>query len=106
MNTVEVSFKKSFVSTSDNGLTFHWLRSIYFDALEEAVDNAVRLVYSPSVLAASPNTQQDVPREVAYCRDGFEEMMALAFKVLKPDSTLPEFAGSYPAGSSLGKIYQ
>ncbi|MGB8699102.1 MAG: hypothetical protein WCD18_06775 [Thermosynechococcaceae cyanobacterium] len=111
MKTVEVSFKKSFVGTSNNGLTFHWLRSTYSGVLEEAIDHAVRLVYSPSVLAASPDTWGKVSNEVAYCRDGFREMMALVSNVLAPDCPLPKrvniaFEGSYPTESNLGKVYE
>jgi hypothetical protein len=87
------------------------MRSIYFDALKDAVDNAVRLVYSPSVLAASPNTCGEVLKEVAYCRDGFEEMMALTSKPLAPESAAPsrinvDFEGAYSTASNLGQVYE
>jgi hypothetical protein len=111
MNPIEVSVKKSFVGNSPNGLTFHWLRSIYFDAVEEAVDTAVRLVYSPLVLAASPETSGEVLKEVTYCREGFEEMMTLATKGLAPESPLPKrinvgFKCSYSTASNLGRVYE
>ncbi|HEY9828199.1 MAG TPA: hypothetical protein V6D19_22400 [Stenomitos sp.] len=111
MNTVEVRFKKSFVGTSSNGLTFHWLRCIYAEAINEAVDHAIRLVYSPSVLAASVQTQHEVSNEVTYCRERFEEMMGLTSKGFLADHPLPKrininFASSYSGGSNLARIYE
>lgn len=87
MTTVLIPFKKSFVGKSLNGQVFYWLRCVYGEALGEAIDNAVRLIYSPSALAASSTTWNEVKAEVGYCRVVFEEMMDLV--ACSPPSKLP-----------------
>ena len=87
MTSVFVPFKKSFVGNSLNGQVFYWLKCIYGETLGEAVDKAVRLIYSPTALAAFSTTWSDVQSEVAYCRAVFEEMMDLS--TCAPPSKLP-----------------
>jgi hypothetical protein len=111
MTTVFVPFKKSFVGKSLNGQVFYWLRCVYGEALGEAVDNAVRLIYSPSALAASSTTWNEVKAEVAYCRAVFEEMMDLAS--CAPPSKLPipcrinvQFGASINSSAHARKAYE
>lgn len=77
-STVSVPFKKYFAGNSGNGVTFHWLRCIYEEDFEDAVANAVWIVYRPVMLAASPKTWGEVMPATAQSRTKFEEKMALA----------------------------
>lgn len=111
MTTISVPFKKSFVGTSLNGQLFHWLKCTYGETVDEAIDSAVRLIYSPSSLAASSTSWGEVKEEVAYCRDAFQEMMSLVGRAPAAELPIPgritvEFGASIELVSNLDKTYQ
>ncbi|NJM76255.1 MAG: hypothetical protein HC852_11260 [Acaryochloridaceae cyanobacterium RU_4_10] len=87
MTTTFISFKKSFVGTSLNGKLFHWLKCTYGETVNEAVDDAVRLIYGPSALVAASESWSMVKQDVVDCREVFQEMMDLVS--CSPASELP-----------------
>jgi hypothetical protein len=51
--------KKSFSSTAQTGIAFHWLKCTFGDGLESAVREAIRVVYFPSAVAFSAGTDRN-----------------------------------------------
>lgn len=71
-------FKRSFRGTSEQGITFHWLKCTYAHGFDDAIANAVRTVYTPSAFAASAEGCSRVIPSVNRSRAMFHEMMLLS----------------------------
>lgn len=100
--------KKSFRLESHAGITFHWLKRTFGDGLENAVRDAIRVVYYPSAIAFSPNgtDRGKVIAALEQSRMTFDRWMNLAQEIKpvanqSPKRVLIEFVLSVD-GSSAG----
>jgi intracellular sulfur oxidation DsrE/DsrF family protein len=75
--------KKSFRPESHAGITFHWLKRTFGDGLENAVRDAIRVVYYPSAIAFFSNsTDRDkVIAALEQSRMTFDRWMNLAQEI-------------------------
>jgi hypothetical protein len=111
MTAIDVSLKKSYPATSDEGLTFYWLRCVFGELFENAIASAVRLVYFPQVLAASSKPWDKVAAEVERCRVVFERKTLVVEQPLvieKPKSKriYLSFRQSFEAASYEGMTFE
>jgi hypothetical protein len=111
MTIITVPFKRSFVGTSLNGKLFHWLKCTYGETVNEAVDDAVQLIYGPSALVAASESWSKVKERVVRCREVFQEMMDLVS--CSPASELPvpgrvtvRFGASVNPAVKIDKTYE
>lgn len=87
---VSVPFKKVFNGTSENGLTFNWLKVSYGRSFEGAIADAVWIVYYPLMLASSPETWCKVVPAVVCARERFQSLMKLASGSPSAGDSVPE----------------
>lgn len=107
---LEFGFKKSFRFTSKQGKTIHWMKSIYGCAIDEAITNVVQLYFFPRVLAASPETWDEVEPEVVRSRLIFQERMELAKGTPPAEKPIPQrvrlsFSQSFERDSRKGRVF-
>ena len=88
--TVCVPFKKVFNGTSENGITFNWLKVSYGRSYEGAIADAVWIVYYPLMLASSPATWCKVTSAVVRARERFQSLMKLASGSPSVGDSVPE----------------
>lgn len=88
--TVCIPFKKVFNGTSENGITFNWLKVSYGRSLEGAIADAVWIIYYPLMLASSPETWCKVASAVVRARERFQSLMKLASGSPSVGDSVPE----------------
>jgi hypothetical protein len=87
---VSVPFKKVFNGTSENGITFNWLKVSYGRSFEDAIADAVWIVYYPLMLASTPETWCKVTSAVVRARERFQSLMKLASGSPSVGDSVPE----------------
>jgi hypothetical protein len=88
--TVCIPFRKVFNGTSENGLTFNWLKVSYGRSFEGAIADAVWIVYYPLMLASAPETWCKVVPAVVRARERFQSLMKLASGSPSVGDSVPE----------------
>jgi hypothetical protein len=109
--TVSVPFKKRLNGSSQQAQTLYWLRCSYGRSFEDAIADAVRIVYSVTALAASPETWDKVKTEVVQTREFFEAMMSLASGTPGTENPIPnrvtvQFKKAFALDSVRGRTLQ
>jgi hypothetical protein len=107
---LEFNVFKSVLGSSVQGITLHWMKAIYGKDIEDAITNAVQLIYYPRVLAASFETLCEVGLEVTRSRLIFQERMGLAKGAPSSENPLPKrvefsFNQSLERDSRKGKTF-
>ena len=89
-NRVEIKFEHRFSKKSDNGKAFKWLKDRLGSATDDAIANAIRLLYLPAALAEAGASRQEVEAEAKKARDFVNEKMmaALGSCYEKEDSSI------------------
>lgn len=77
-NRIDVKYHHWFLSQTDNGKAFRWLKDNLGSAYDDAITNAVRFVYLPMALAETGASLQEVETEVRKAREFLNEKMMAA----------------------------
>ncbi len=109
--TVTLPFKKVFNGTSENGITFHWLKCSYGQSFEDAIADAVWIMYYPLMMASSPETWCKVKPAVVRVRERFQSFMKLASGSPSTGNSVPErirvlFQNDFDLASERGRTLQ
>jgi hypothetical protein len=75
---INVKYHHWFLSQTDNGKAFRWLKDNLGSAYNDAITNAVRFVYLPIALAEMGASLQEVETEVRKAREFLNEKMMAA----------------------------
>ncbi len=93
MNEIEdFEFKKSFSSTAQTGITFHWLKCSFGDCYDDAVKEAIRIVRFPATLAASPKAADNarVIPILERSQQDFDEWMKASLEPKPIEKDIPQ----------------
>lgn len=107
---LDFSFERSFRSTSEQGITLHWMKAIYGSEIDDAITNGVQLLYYPQVLAALTEDGDEIHVEVMRSRLIFQERLQLSKGTPSSESTIPNrvefsFSQSFERESRKGKTF-
>ena len=108
---ISIPFKKRIIGSSQRAKALYWLRCCYGKAFEDAIIDAVWIVYSATAFAAFPETWNQVVPTVLKTRKVFEEMMALASGAPGTEKPIPrritvQFKKTLAPDSERGKTFQ
>ena len=108
---ISIPFKKRISGSSQRAKALYWLRCCYGKAFEDAIIDAVWIVYSATAFAAFPETWSQVVPTVLKTRKVFEEMMALASGAPGTEKPIPrritvQFKKTLAPDSERGKTFQ
>lgn len=88
-DTLNFAISKSFLGTSAQGITLHWMKYAYGNRIDTAITNAAQLLYYPQVLIASLQFDE-ISLEVARSRLIFQDRMVLSQGIPSADTTIPK----------------
>ncbi|NJM77730.1 MAG: hypothetical protein HC852_20545 [Acaryochloridaceae cyanobacterium RU_4_10] len=88
-DTLDFTISKSFLGTSAQGITLHWMKYAYGNRIDTAITNAAQLLYYPQVLIASLQFDE-ISLEVARSRLIFQDRMALSKGTPSADTAIPK----------------
>ena len=72
-NRFDVRYSHRFTEQTDNGKAFKWLKDNLGSACDDAITNAIRLLYLPIALAEAGATRTEVETEVKKARESSRE---------------------------------
>ena len=94
-NRFDVRYSHRFTEQTDNGKAFKWLKDNLGSACDDAITNAIRLLYLPIALAEAGATSTEVETEVKKAREYFnEKMMAALGSCCEGESSIAAFSNS------------
>ncbi len=107
MSNICLPLKRQFSGTSDNGITFCWLKRNAGSALSPAVTKAMRIVYLPSALCVDSKSWERVYLERQESRQEFEGWMNPSegelFANKNPRRVVVDLLLDFPKASDNGK---